>query len=97
MRSIGLPSTSCDASSKAVTVEFGMPPVKGVEGVMYERPSEEHGRMKIEPRTNLKVGDKIELIVIYCYTNTNLYDHFHCIMDGRLEAIWRIAVRNKSQ
>lgn len=97
MRSIGLPSTSCDASSKAVTVEFGMPPVKGVEGVMYERPSEEHGRMKIEPRTNLKVGDKIELIVIYCCTNTNLYDHFHCLRDGRLEAVWRIAVRGKSQ
>ena len=97
MRSTCLPSTSCDVSIKVVTVEFGMPPVKVVEGVIYERSSEEHGRMKIEPRTNLKVGDKIELIVTYCYTNTNLYDRFHCLRDGRLEAVWRIAMRDKSQ
>ncbi len=88
---------SCDASSKAVTVEFGMPLVKEVKGIVYERPSEEHRRMKIEPKTNLKVGDKIELIVIYCCTNTNLNDHFYCLLIGGLEAIWMIAVRSKSQ
>ncbi|MFB0558741.1 MAG: DSD1 family PLP-dependent enzyme [Candidatus Bathyarchaeia archaeon] len=87
----------CDAGLKTVTVEFGMPPVKGVEGVVYERPSEENGRMRIEPGTNLKVGDKIELIVTHCCTNTNLYDHFHCLRDGRLEVVWKIAARGKSQ
>jgi len=89
----------CDAGLKAVTFEANrpLPPVKGVEGVIYERPSEEHGRLKIEPDADLKVGDKIELIVSHCCTNSNLYDYYHCVRDDRLEAVWRIAARGKSQ
>lgn len=58
----------CDAGLKAVTFEPNRPlaPVKGVEGVIYERPSEEYGRLKIEPDADLKVGDKIELIISHC-------------------------------
>ncbi len=89
----------CDAGLKAVTFEPNrpFPPVKDVEGVVYERPSEEHGRLKIEPYADLRVGDKMELIVPHCCTNSNLYDYFHCIRDDKLEAVWRIAARGKSQ
>jgi D-serine deaminase-like pyridoxal phosphate-dependent protein len=87
----------CDAGLKAITFEFGRPPVKGMEGVEYLAPSEEHGRLKLDPDSDLKPGDKIEFIVTHCCTNTNLYDQFHCVRDGRLEAIWRIAARGRSQ
>jgi D-serine deaminase-like pyridoxal phosphate-dependent protein len=89
----------CDAGLKAVTFEPNrpFPPVKGVAGVVYERPSEEHGRLKIEPDANLRVGDKMELIVQHCCTNSNLYDYFHCIRDDKLEAVWKIAARGRSQ
>jgi D-serine deaminase-like pyridoxal phosphate-dependent protein len=87
----------CDAGLKTVTTEFGLPPVLGVEGVVYERASEEHGRLRVEPGTGLRVGDKIELLVTHCCTNTNLYDRFHCLRDSRLEAVWNIAARGRSQ
>jgi len=87
----------CDAGLKAVTTEFGLPPVVGLKGVDYERPSEEHGRLKVEPDSKIKAGDKIELLVTHCCTNTNLYDSFHCMRDGSLEAVWKISARGKSQ
>jgi len=87
----------CDAGLKTITTEFGLPPVKGLEGVTYERASEEHGRLKVDPDVKLRPGDKIEFIVTHCCTNTNLYDRFHCVRDGRLEAVWRIAARGRSQ
>jgi D-serine deaminase-like pyridoxal phosphate-dependent protein len=87
----------CDAGLKAVTTEFGLPPVVGLMGVDYERASEEHGRLKVEPDSKIKAGDKIELLITHCCTNTNLYDSFHCIRDGSLEAVWKISARGKSQ
>jgi 3-hydroxy-D-aspartate aldolase len=71
--------------------------VKGVDGVLYERASEEHGRLKVEPDSGLRVGDKIELIVSHCCTNVTLYDHYHCVRNGSLEALWRISARGRSQ
>ena len=89
----------CDAGLKAVTFEPNrpLPPVKDVGGVEYERPSEEHGRLRITPESDLRVGDKMELVVSHCCTNVNLYDYYHCMRDNRLEAVWRIAARGRSQ
>jgi 3-hydroxy-D-aspartate aldolase len=87
----------CDAGLKALTTDFGVPVVKGVEGVEYVRANEEHGHLKVEPGASVKAGDKIEIFPTHCCTNTNLYDYFHCVRDGSLEAVWRIAARGRSQ
>ena len=87
----------CDAGLKTLAFEFGPPVVKGRNDVVYERPSEEHGKLKVDPSSRLKPGDKIELIMTHCCSNTNLFDHFHCVRDGRLEALWRVAARGRSQ
>ena len=89
----------CDAGLKAITFEprRPLPPVKDMDGVTYERASEEHGRLKVEPDSGLKIGDKIEVVVSHCCTNVNLYDHYHCVRDGSLEAVWRISARGRSQ
>ncbi|UCH57267.1 MAG: DSD1 family PLP-dependent enzyme [Candidatus Bathyarchaeota archaeon] len=89
----------CDAGLKAITIEPSrpLPTVKGLNGVLYERASEEHGRLKVEPDSGLRVGDKLEVIVSHCCTNTNLYDYYHCIREGSLEDLWKISARGKSQ
>jgi 3-hydroxy-D-aspartate aldolase len=89
----------CDAGLKTITFEprRPLPQVKGMDGVVYERASEEHGRLKIEPGSGLRIGNKIEVVVSHCCTNVNLYDHYHCVRDGSLEAVWRISARGKSQ
>ncbi len=87
----------CDAGRKSVATEHGLPQVTGLKGVKYDSLVEEHGRLKVEPYAKLRIGDKIELIVSHCCTNANLFDDFHCIRDGKLEAVWKIAARGKSQ
>ena len=88
----------CDAGLKAITFEprRPLPPVKGLDGVVYERASEEHGRLKVETDSGLKIRDKIEVVVSHCCTNVNLYDFFHCVRNDSLEAVWRISARGKS-
>ena len=87
----------CDAGLKTITFEFGMSPVKGRDDARYVRPNEEHGHIEVDPSFDLRPGDKFELIPTHCCTNTNLYDHLHCVRDGRLEAVWRIQGRGRSQ
>jgi len=87
----------CDAGLKTITFEFGMPPVKGRDDARYVRPNEEHGHIEVEPSFDLRIGDKFELIPTHGCTNTNLYDYLHCVRDGRLEAVWRIQGRGRSQ
>lgn len=87
----------CDAGLKTLTFEFGMPPVKDRDDARYVRANEEHGHIEVDPGFDLAVGDKFELIPTHCCTNTNLYDHLHCVRDGALEAVWRIQARGRSQ
>ena len=87
----------CDAGLKTLTFEFGMPLVKARDDARYVRANEEHGHIEVDPGFDLAVSDKLELIPTHCCTNTNLYDHLHCVRDGRLEAVWHIQARGKSQ
>jgi len=89
----------CDAGLKTITFEprRPLPLVKGLEGITYERASEEHGRLAVEPGAELRVGDKIEFVVSHCCTNTNLYNSYHCMRGDELEAVWEITARGKSQ
>jgi D-serine deaminase-like pyridoxal phosphate-dependent protein len=87
----------CDAGLKTVTTEFGLPPVKGRYDARYVRANEEHGHIEVDQGFDPAVGERLELIPTHCCTNTNLYDHLHCIRDGRLEAVWRIQARGRSR
>ena len=87
-----------DAGAKALTYEFGLPAVKDIPGATLTSLSEEHGKVVFDaPNLDLKVGDKIELIVSHGCTTINLYDRYFAVRDGRLEAVWPIAARGKSQ
>ena len=87
-----------DAGMKVLTSEFGMPEVKGVEGATVAKLSEEHGVIHFtHPNHDLKVGDKIQLIVSHGCTTINLHDRYFGTRDGRLETVWDIAGRGKSQ
>jgi 3-hydroxy-D-aspartate aldolase len=74
------------------------PLVKGVTGVSYSLSGDEHGKIALEnPSREIKLGDKLELIITHCDPAVNLYDQYHCIRDDRLEAVWEITGRGKSQ
>ncbi|MHB1004277.1 MAG: DSD1 family PLP-dependent enzyme [Chloroflexota bacterium] len=87
-----------DAGMKAMTSEFGVPEVKGIEGATLAKLSEEHGKIEFaHPNQDLKIGDKVQMIVSHGCTTINLHDRYFGIRDGRLETVWDIAGRGKSQ
>ena len=67
-------------------------------GVDYAWAGDEHGRLDLSqtPR-RLKVGDRVEFIPPHCDPTVNLYDHIHALRGDRVEAVWPIAARGKSQ
>jgi len=86
-----------DAGLKAVTPEFGAPTVL-LDGAAWLDFSEEHGEVALDGAArDLRVGDKIELVPRHGCTTINLYDRFHVMRGGRLEAVWAVEGRGRSQ
>jgi len=87
-----------DAGMKAMTHEFGMPAPKDLPGAKLISLAEEHGIISLDGADrDLRVGDKIELIVSHGCTTVNLHDHYFAMRNGSLEAIWPIAARGALQ
>ncbi|MBI4219215.1 MAG: DSD1 family PLP-dependent enzyme [Chloroflexi bacterium] len=87
-----------DAGIKAISVDRGLPKVVGIEGAKVAGLSEEHGRLEVSGAAEkLKVGDKIRLLPMHGDTTINLYSHYACVRDGKLEAMVEIAGRGRSR
>jgi D-serine deaminase-like pyridoxal phosphate-dependent protein len=82
-----------DAGLKASSVDSGMPRVADVEGVEYQKASDEHGVLKVSAGARIAVGDKLKLIPGHCDPTVNLYDHYVCVRGGKVEALWPITAR----
>lgn len=67
-------------------------------GVRYEWAGDEHGRLDLSraPR-KLQVGDRIEFVPPHCDPTVNLYDRIYALRGDRVEDIWRIAARGRSE
>lgn len=79
-----------DAGRKAIAESpLGYAPKpKDIEGVELYAEHAEHGLLRLDsPSKEIKVGDKLELIVAYCDGTVNLWRQFCGIRNGRLEAI----------
>ena len=81
-----------DAGLKALSVDSGMPLVEGHEGVVYERASDEHGKLALAGG-KLQVGEKVRLIPGHCDPTVNLHDWYVGVRGGRVEALWPITGR----
>ncbi len=69
-----------------------------LDGVEYGWAGDEHGRLDLSKASRqLKVGDRVEFIPPHCDPTVNLYDHIHTLRGDRVEAVWPIAARGKSQ
>lgn len=98
---ISRPSTGraiLDAGIKVLTTENGLPEVVDPSGAKLKALNEEHGILELAPsQENLKVGERVELIPSHVCSTVNLHDRFYAMRTGRLEAIWPITGRGKSQ
>lgn len=67
-------------------------------GVEYGWAGDEHGRLHLTGGSNrVAVGDRIEFIPPHCDPTVNLYDQIYALRGERIEGVWPIAARGKSQ
>jgi D-serine deaminase-like pyridoxal phosphate-dependent protein len=85
-----------DAGVKACTTDQGLPIIKKYQDskVHIKALHEEHGII-VDEQDEIKYLQKIEYIPSHCCTTVNLYDQYHCIRNGLLEATWPIPGRGK--
>jgi 3-hydroxy-D-aspartate aldolase len=69
-----------------------------LDGVSYGWAGDEHGRLDMSKASrDLRVGDRVEFIPPHVDPTVNLYDQLYALRGDRVEAVWPIAARGKSQ
>jgi D-serine deaminase-like pyridoxal phosphate-dependent protein len=89
-----------DTGRKTVGTDHGTPMLKGYpEGITFRGFSEEHTTVIAEegPARDLRPGDRVAIIPGHVCTTVNLYDQYVCTRKGKVEAIWTIGGRGRSQ
>jgi D-serine deaminase-like pyridoxal phosphate-dependent protein len=87
----------CDAGMKVCSVDHGLPEIsKFPKCSIHGGLAEEHGIIA-DPEDALNYLQKIEYIPSHCCTTVNLYDCYYCVRNEKLEAVWPITGRGKSQ
>jgi len=87
-----------DAGLKAFSTDKPFPP-EPVErpGVEYGFAGDEHGRLTVVDRERpVRLGEQIEFLPPHCDPTFNLYDRVWCVRGGKVEAVWDIAARGRS-
>jgi 3-hydroxy-D-aspartate aldolase len=87
-----------DAGAKALTLNTPRAGVIGEPGMDYNAGSDEFGVITFtEASKSYKIGDRLELIVPHCDPVVNLYDQIFATRKDRVEAVWPITARGRSQ
>src|SRR5262245_9776331 len=87
-----------DGGLKAFSTDKPFPP-EAVErpGISYGFAGDEHGRLAItDPSRAPRLGDRIEFFPPHCDPTINLYDRFYVVRGPKVEAVWPIAARGRS-
>jgi D-serine deaminase-like pyridoxal phosphate-dependent protein len=87
-----------DAGKKSMSGDAAMPRPLALPGIRTMRLSAEHFTIELEaPSHSPEVGEHVELVVGYSDTTVHLHDWIVAVRRGRVEAIWEVAARGKSQ
>jgi D-serine deaminase-like pyridoxal phosphate-dependent protein len=88
-----------DGGYKAFATDRPFTPAPiGLDGVTYYWAGDEHGRLDTsQASAEVRVGDRIEFLPPHIDPTVNLYDSIYALRGDRVEAVWPIAARGKSQ
>jgi len=87
-----------DCGRKTLNPDTHLPLVVGHPDASIKRMSAEHCELNLGPNSqDLKIGDKVELVVGYGDFTTVLHDEFFGFRKNQLECVWPILGRGKLQ
>ena len=87
-----------DAGTKALTLNKPDAAVVGEPGLEHVASSDEFGTIRLLHTSKpYKIGDKLELIAPHCDPVVNLYEQIYGIRKDRVETVWPIDARGRSQ
>jgi len=86
-----------DTGWKSASCDSGMPAPRAIDGAAFAFAGDEHGKLSVPEGTRISAGDKLELLPSHCDTTVNLYDQYVCVRNGRVEDLWPVAARGKTQ
>jgi D-serine deaminase-like pyridoxal phosphate-dependent protein len=87
-----------DAGAKALTLNQPRAGVVGEPGMDCNAGSDEFGSITFtEAKKSYRIGDRLELIVPHCDPVVNLYDRMYGIRNDKVEVIWPVTARGRSQ
>lgn len=89
-----------DTGRKTVGTDHGTPALRDYsQGVTFKGFSEEHTTLIADdgPARALRPGDRVAIIPGHVCTTINLYDQYVGVRDGKVEALWPVAGRGRSQ
>jgi D-serine deaminase-like pyridoxal phosphate-dependent protein len=87
-----------DAGAKALTLNTPRAGVVGEPGFDYNAGSDEFGVITFKDASkDYQISDRLELIVPHCDPVVNLYDVIYGTRKDRVEVVWPITARGKSQ
>ena len=87
-----------DAGAKALTLNVPRAGVIGEPKMDYNAGSDEFGVVTFtESARTYAIGDRLELIVPHCDPVVNLYDQIYGTRNDRVEVVWPVTARGKSQ
>ena len=86
-----------DAGWKSASSDSGMPLVKAIGGAAFTFAGDEHGKLALPDGVKIAAGDKLEIVPSHCDTTVNLYDHYLCMRNGKVESILPVAARGRTQ
>jgi D-serine deaminase-like pyridoxal phosphate-dependent protein len=83
-----------DAGLKALAFDSGLPEVHVARGLAYEKASDEHGVLRVDPALAQPApGDRVWLIPGHCDPTVNLYDWIVGMRGDRVECVWPVSAR----
>jgi D-serine deaminase-like pyridoxal phosphate-dependent protein len=83
-----------DAGYKASATDHDCPQPWDVGDVSYEWAGDEHGILTLrDPARDLRVGDRVRLLVGHCDPTVNLHDRLYVCRDDEVVAEWPVAAR----
>lgn len=87
-----------DAGHKTAAIDSGLPTPWQRDGVVYTKPSDEHGVLTGDPIALPHRGDRVLLVPGHCDPTVNLHDWYVCVRglsgpDAHVEALWPVAAR----